>query len=259
MTSMEYHRPDSIEQAVGLLPNATLLAGGTALTPHRSEVHAIIDLQLLPLDELTVEHGSIRLGATCKLQAIVESSPPLPQALAEAAALEAPLNLRNMATVGGTLVACDGRSPLVTVLLALNAVAHLLPGGSAEAIEALLEARPKALEARLITRIESKAPAALAYEQVARSPKDLPIVCVALGRFERNGGTSGFHLALGGHGARPVRVPEAEVALGNGDVDAASSAASAAYARAGDEWASAEYRAHVAAVLTRRLAREVIG
>jgi len=259
MTSIEYHRPDSVEQAVGLLPHATLLAGGTALTPHRSVLRAVIDLQLLPLDQLIVEHGSILLGATCKLQAIVESSPPLPQALARAALLEAPINLRNMATVAGTLAACDGRSPLVTVLLALDAIAHLLPDDTAVPVDLLLASRPQALEGRLITGIEAKAPAALAYEQVARSPKDLPIVCVALGKFEGKGGASEFHLSLGGYGTRPVRVPEAEAALENGDVDTATSAASAAYAMAGDEWASADYRAHVAGVLTRRLAREVIG
>jgi carbon-monoxide dehydrogenase medium subunit len=259
MSPIEYHRPDSLEQAIRLLPDATPLAGGTALTPRRAEVRKVIDLQQLPLDELTVESGSIRLGATCKLQAIVEYPPPLPRALAQAAAREAPLNLRNMATVAGALVACDGRSPLATVLLAMNAVAQLLPGDSLEALDRLLESRPHSLQGKLITRIQTKAPLALAYEQVARSPRDLPIVCAALGLFETTDRDREFHLSLGGSGSRPVCVPLAGVALAKGDLDAAASAASAAYARADDEWASAEYRAHVAGVLTRRLAREVTG
>ncbi len=256
MTSIDYHRPDSLERALDLLLRAQPLAGGTALTPNRSEITAVVDLQQLSLDELVVEKGSIRLGATVKLQALVDGSPPLPAALAEAASLEAPLNLRNMATVAGTIVACDGRSPLVTVLLAMDAVARFAPGDSAVPVDSLLAARPQALEGKLITRLEARPPAALRYQQVARSPKDRPIVCAALGKLEGKGGRSEFRLALGGHGSRPVRVPTAEAALLRGDLEAAASAAAAAYAQADDEWASAAYRSHVAAVLTRRLAQE---
>jgi probable selenate reductase FAD-binding subunit len=257
MSSIDYHRPDSLQKALELLPGAQPLAGGTALTPRRSEITAVVDLQQLGFDGLGADQGSIWFGATCKLQALVDAS-GLPAALIQAANLEAPVNLRNMATVAGTIVACDGRSPLVAVLLALDAVARLAPGDSAASIDALLEARPQALDGRLITRLEMRPPAVLRYEQVARSLKDRPIVCAALGGFEGKGGRFEFRLALGGHGSRPVRVPPAEAALQRGDPEAAAAAASAAYARAGDEWASAEYRAHVAAVLTRRLAQEVV-
>jgi CO/xanthine dehydrogenase FAD-binding subunit len=56
---------------------------------------------------------------------------------------------------------------------------------------------------------------------------------------------------------RPVLVPEAELALAAGDVSGAAEAAKTAYAQADDDWASAEYRSEVAAVLIRRLAGEV--
>ena len=258
MNPIDYHRPDSLEKALALLPGARPLAGGTALTPRRSEISSVVDLQQLPLDELVVEKDSIRLGATCKLQTLVEAMPALPAALSAAASLEAPFNLRNMATVAGTIVTCDGRSPLVTVLLALDAVARLAPGDMTMSLDSLLGARPQALEGKLITRLEARPPAALRYEQVARSPKDRPIVCVALGKSEGKGRKSEFRLVLGGHGSRPLRVPAAEVALQRGDLEAAASAAATAYSQAGDEWASAAYRAHVAAVLTRRLAQELV-
>lgn len=258
MNSIDYHRPDSLEQALRLLSGAEPLAGGTSLTPRRSGVRAVVDLQQLQLDELVVAKDSIRLGATCKLQALVEASPPLPAALAEAAGLEAPLNLRNMATVAGTIVACDGRSPLVTLLLALDAIAHLLPGNQAEPVDSLLQGRPQALDGKLITRLEARSPAALRFAQVARSPKDRPIVCVALGQAQGKSGQVEFRLALGGHGSRPLRLPAAEAALQRGDLETAAAAAAEAYSQAEDPWASAAYRAHVAAVLTRRLAQEVV-
>ena len=47
--------------------------------------------------------------------------------------------------------------------------------------------------------------------------------------------------------------------MADGDPAAAGRAAAAAYAEAGDVWASAEYRSHVAGVLVRRLASEVAG
>jgi carbon-monoxide dehydrogenase medium subunit len=258
MTSFDYHRPKTIEDALSLLKTARALAGGTAVTPARRETQAVVDLQSLRLDKLTIEKGLIHVGATCKLQALVEASGHLPEALATAAQLEAPLNLRHMATLGGTLIACDGRSPLVTVLLAAGATAHLAPDDAAVDLASLLDARPQGLAGKLITRVELPIPAELRYEQVARTPKDRPLVCVSLGSLETKGGNPALLLALGGHGARPRRVPLAEAALARGDVEGAAAAAAREYSAATDAWASAEYRAHVAAVLTRRLGREVV-
>jgi len=258
MTSFDYHRPKTIEEALSLLATARALAGGTAVTPARRGIQGVVDLQSLRLDELTVEKGLIRIGATCKLQALVEASGRLPAALATAAQLEAPLNLRQMATLGGTLVACDGRSPLVTVLLAAGATARLAPDDAAVDLASLLDARPQGLAGKLITHFELPIPAELRYEQVARTPKDRPIVCVSLGKLEGKGGKPAVLLALGGHGVRPRRVPLAEAALARGDVEGAAGAVAREYSAAADAWASAEYRAHVAGVLTRRLGREVV-
>jgi len=64
-------------------------------------------------------------------------------------------------------------------------------------------------------------------------------------------------VVLGGFGARPIRVPRADKALAAEDVRAAGEAAAEAYKEAGDVWASAEYRSHVAAILVRRLAADL--
>jgi CO/xanthine dehydrogenase FAD-binding subunit len=88
------------------------------------------------------------------------------------------------------------------------------------------------------------------YEQVARSPADRPIVAVAVGHTDG----AAHRVVLAGFGDRPIRVARAEKALAADDVRAAGEAAAEAYAQAGDAWASAEYRSHVASVLVRRLA-----
>jgi CO/xanthine dehydrogenase FAD-binding subunit len=101
-----------------------------------------------------------------------------------------------------------------------------------------------------VTALQWKMKATLRYEQVARTPADRPIVAAAVGHTD---GTA-YRVVLAGFGSRPVRVPRAEKALAADDPRAAGEAAAEAYAEAGDAWASAEYRSHVAAVLLRRLA-----
>jgi CO/xanthine dehydrogenase FAD-binding subunit len=76
------------------------------------------------------------------------------------------------------------------------------------------------------------------------------VVTVAIGHTD---GTA-YRVVIGGFGPRPKRVPRAEKALGAEDAKAAGDAAAEACAEASDAWASAEYRAHVASVLVRRIA-----
>lgn len=250
MSPLEYYRPKTLEEALALLERGVPLAGGTALTPRRYHLEAVIDLQDLGLDGLEVGETEVRVGAAVRLQRLVEEA-GAPEVLRRACRQEAGWNLRNMATLGGAAASGDGRSPLLTVLLALDARLRLEPGSEEQALDAWLEARGKPPR-RLITEIVLPRPEAAAYEQVARSPADRPLVAAALARHG-----DGWRVALGGYGERPVRVPQAEAALAMGDLSAAARAAGEAYRQAGDAWASAEYRSEVAAVLVRRLATEV--
>jgi CO/xanthine dehydrogenase FAD-binding subunit len=94
----------------------------------------------------------------------------------------------------------------------------------------------------LVTHVSIPLNVNLAYEYVARTPFDLPIVCVALAQWP-SGRT---RLVIGGHGSTPKLVLDG---LDAGNVELA---ARDAYSQAGDEWASAEYRQEVAAILARR-------
>jgi CO/xanthine dehydrogenase FAD-binding subunit len=88
----------------------------------------------------------------------------------------------------------------------------------------------------------------MAYESVARTPADLPIVCAAAA-----GWPSGrTRLALGGFGMAPL------LALDGPEPEGAEIAARSAYSDAGDEWASAEYRREIAPVLARRCIEQLI-
>jgi CO/xanthine dehydrogenase FAD-binding subunit len=242
-----YHRPTTLEEALTYLarPNALPLGGGTLLSqPGPAPVEAV-DLQALGLNLLHKRGEALEIGATVTLQGLLES-PDAPEALKAALKLEAPLNLRNAATVAGTLVAADGRSTFATVLLALDAKCIVFDGQySVISLGDLLPWRAETLHGKLITQIEIPLKVKLAFETVARTPADKPIACAALA-----GWPSGrMRLALGGYGKAPLLAMDGVESEGPEPVQAA---ARNAFHEAADEWASADYRMDVAATLARR-------
>ena len=246
MTALPYHRPQSLEEALELLEHGTPLAGGTQLTPSLRGIEALVDLQDLGLDELEIGEGVMKMGGTATLQALVAAASQLPADLVQVARLEAGWNIRNKATVAGTIVTGDGRSPLLTVLLAMATTVEFAPGGEQVPFEDVLRRGTERTGGKLITSIRSSLPTDLLYAQVARSPADRPQVCVAVGA-----GTSGVSLALGGFGMYPKLLQDVA------DPEQAGEWARSAYADAGDQWASAAYRSAAAGALAARLVDQV--
>ena len=252
-----YHRPQTLQEALALIgrptPHTVPLGGGTLLSHASEEAMEVVDLQALALNIITEQGKNLEAGATATLQTLLEHA-GCPTALRTALKLEAPLNMRNAATVAGTLVTCDGRSTLTTVLLALDAKLSLIradgstgkttkakttsAGSEAEALGDFLPLRPAGLITKVTFPLQSK----LAFEYVARTPSDKPIVCAALAQWP-SGRT---RLALGGFGAAP------RLAMDGTEAEGLQVAARNALHDATDEWGSAEYRMDVAATLAKR-------
>jgi CO/xanthine dehydrogenase FAD-binding subunit len=129
------------------------------------------------------------------------------------------------------------------------------PGPQQWSLDELLARRGSLPDGLLVTSIVFQVPLRIAQSAVARSPADRPILCAVVARLA--GRAPSFGVALGGFGPRPIVIPEAELALAAGDVSSAAEAARTACANAQDAWASAEYRAEVAATFIHRLAGEV--
>jgi putative selenate reductase FAD-binding subunit len=240
----QYHRPQTLEEALKLLsrPNTYPLGGGTVLTQQKDESFSVVDLQALGLDKLHKSGYNLEIGATVTLQTLLESL-YASTALKMALELEAPLNLRTMGTVAGALVTCDGRSPFGAVMLALDAICILASDEpSAISLGNLLPLRDNLLHGKLITKIEIPLNIKLAFDTVARTPADKPVVCAALARWH-SGRT---RLALGGWGNSPL------MAMDGNESGGLQEAARNAFSAAGDEWASAEYRMEVAGILAKR-------
>jgi putative selenate reductase FAD-binding subunit len=236
-----YHRPQTLDEALALLtqPDTLPLGGGTLLSHPTADSVSVVDLQRLGLDSLRVNGNELQIGATYTLQSLFESK-ECPEALKVAIKLEAPINVRNSATVAGTLVASDGRSPFATSLLAMDAKITVVSSGqsSVVSIGEFLPLRPRGL----ITSITIPLNAKFAFEFTSRTPADKPLVAAALAQW--NSGRT--RLALGGFGKSPM------LAMDGTEADGLDAAARNAYHEAVDDWASAEYRMDVAATLAKR-------
>jgi probable selenate reductase FAD-binding subunit len=255
MTPLEYLLPETIEEALNYLESGVPLAGGTGLTPRRHALKVVVDLRKLGLDGIERKDDGLRIGATATLQKIVEVDVNLPEKLREVCKLEYGWNLRNRATIGGVIMGSDGRSAILTTLLALDAQIVQQPGSVIVPLDELLDRRS---DVKLITHIQFKEPSRLLYERVARAPADFPLVCAALAYWNKNG-KERYVISIGGHGDHPLRLREAEAILDDKkDISSAVELARNVYAGAGDRWASAEYRSEVVGTLVQRLLREVI-
>ncbi|NWF65506.1 MAG: FAD binding domain-containing protein [Chloroflexi bacterium] len=237
-----YHRPQTLEEAFDLLTqsNTLPLGGGTLLSTPTTAPVAVVDLQSLGLDLLRLNGNELQIGATCTLQSLLEHE-NCPSALKTALKLEAPLNLRNAATIAGTLVASDGRSPFSAMVSAMDAKINIRSSNSESQILNIGEfilTRPNGLIISISIPLNIKS----AFEYVSKTPADKPIVGAALAQW--NSGRT--RLTLCGYGKSP------HLAMDGAEADGIQEAARNAYHEAQDEWASAEYRMDIAAVLAKR-------
>lgn len=250
---IEYIRPTSLSEALDNLnlPNSAPLAGGTCLnTPgYRSKLErqagsdalTLVDMQNLSLNHLRKHGNNLEIEACVTLQQLCENA-YAPEALKEAIKLEAPLNIRNMATAAGTLVSCTGRSAFACAMLALDTKLFIEPGSVDTFLGNYLPLRGEPVPGKLITKITIPLNVSLAFEHVGRTKFDLPIVCAAVAKWA----SGRMRLALGGYGLSPLLAMDGTA---NDDI---KTAARNGYHEAADEWASAEYRADVAATLAGR-------
>jgi len=242
----EYHRPDTLEQALALLsrsePKTVPLGGGAQLSRSAVDDVAVVDLQLLGLDYIRSDNHHVIIGACTPLQKVMECE-LIPGRLREVLKNEYSANLRGQATLGGCISAGDGRSSFLTGLLGLNAELVWLPGEREISVGDFLALRQTWPSGQMIREVRIPSNANLAFEGVARSLADRPVLCVAVGRWS-SGRT---RVALGGTGKSPILAMDGPEAAG------AELAVKDALLHADDAWASAEYRMAVGTQIVRRL------
>ena len=242
---VEYHRPETLQAALELLsrknPRTVPLGGGTHLSHYRGDPIAVVDLRKLDLGKIERSVEFMRIGSTVTLQALIDSV-ETPQMLKEVVRFESNYNLRQSATVAGTLVTGDGKSAFLSALLALDAQVILQPGGQKETVGEWLGHRSTRNESKLITGLEIPCDVALKYDFVGRSPQDLPIVSVAVGEWA----DGRRRVVIGGDAAFPV------LAMDGKDIGTVESSIENACSQLSKSQNS-EYIPKIATTLARRL------
>ncbi|MGY1617162.1 FAD binding domain-containing protein [Geodermatophilus sp. SYSU D00691] len=257
----DYVRASSVEEAIAALTehgdDAKLIAGGHSLLPLmklRLAVPAVlVDISRIPeLSYVRVEDGEVAIGAGTRHFELERSDVALAEVplLPHVASRVGDPQVRHRGTLGGTVAHSDPASDLPTALLALGGdVVVQGPGGrrSIPVTEFWLGFFETALEPDEVVvelRVPRTGAGGWGYEKFTRRENDWPIVAAAAvqGR-----------VALANMAGAVVRATATEEALAGG----ASIADAAALADQGlepssDMHADAEYRRHLARLLTRR-------
>jgi carbon-monoxide dehydrogenase medium subunit len=276
----EYFDPRSVAEAVALLAEhgdrAKVLAGGQSLVPLLNlrliRPAVLVDVnRIAALAYIREQDGTLALGALTRLH-VVESSPALRRhvpLLATAAAHVGHLAIRHRGTIGGNLAHADPASELPAVLLALEGQV-VATGPRGERVIAAADffrgALTTALEpTELVSEVRvpvTPGGSGEAFLQVSRREGDFALAGVGvLIQRAPDGRCARARLGLCGVGDTAVRPREAERILERDGVTEDSLRAAAreveqAVAPSDDVQASAEYRRHVAGVLTVRAVRQ---
>ena len=267
----QYHRPSSVDAAWHLVERADgaarLLGGGTDLVVRcPPEVSTLVDLADAGLRYVeSTADGGLRLGAMSTFTDLLEHPAVVTHTtgvVGEMLAQVGSVLHRNSATIGGHVVR-RRLSDVLPVLLALDATVLLYAGTERELrIDEYLagDLGPHVvIEVRIPPRVEGSA---AAFTRVARTAFDHALVNGCCRVDIHDGVIAVARVVVGESSAIGRRLaPVEEVLVGASltpsTIDTAVAATRAAVDLHGDWIASAEYRQHLAGVVTQRCLRAV--
>jgi aerobic carbon-monoxide dehydrogenase medium subunit len=268
--AFDYAAPESLDEAIAALAqggeDAKVLAGGHSLLPLMKLRLAVptllVDLRRVPgLTGIARENGSFRVGAMTTHHQVATGGLGLASA---AAATIADQQVRNRGTLGGSLAHGDTASDMPAVLLACDGEVTARGSGGERTIAA-----SELFQDYLTTSLasdevltEARMPAmdgyGFGYEKFNRRVEDWAMVAAcALVKKGPDGSCEDVRIGLTHMGSTPLRATAAEAALRGGGLDADAIARAAEQAAEGTEPpadlnATADYKRHLARVLTRR-------
>jgi len=272
--AFDYHAPTTVEEALQLLATSgddvKILAGGQSLIPvlrlRLAAPDVMIDLgRITELRGIRDDGSALVIGAMTP-HAEVASNPLLRQhatVLAEAAETVADPQVRHRGTFGGALAHADPAGDLPAPVLALGAELEIAgPGGrrtvpAAEFFQGLFATAIGEDEILTQVRVPKHTGWGGHYEKFTRVAQQWSIVAVAAAVRAEGGSIAEARVALTNMGAVPIRAHAVEQALQGQPATAQAVAAACAAAAEGtdpptDLNGDADYRRHLAGVLTRR-------
>ncbi len=272
--AFDYVAPTSLEDALAALAgggDVKVLAGGQSLLPVlRMRLNApdkVVDLgRIESLRGVTDDGGAIRIGAMTAYADLVDHAMLAEHAAVLQAAVRtiADPQIRHRGTLGGSAVHADPAGDVGAPLLALDA--EFVIAGShgertvaaADFFEDLFATAVGEDEILTAIRIPKQTGCGGAYEKFVRVAQQWSIVAVAASVCVADGRFTTARIGLTNMGSTPLRARAVESAIvGVAVSDAAAVAAACAGAAEGtnppsDLNGTADYRRHLATVLTRR-------
>jgi len=278
-SSFGYSRPESVADALAALaaagPEAKVLAGGQSLVPllnmRLAAPSHLVDInRLAELRYISVADGQVRIGALAR-HADVLADPAVAAAqplISDAIALVAHPVIRNRGTTVGSIVHADPAGEMTAVLALLGGSVRLRSSGGERSVAAAdfflgpLESdmRPGELATEAAFPVLG-ARAGTAFAEVSRRSGDYAICGVAaVVHLDSEGGIGAARAAYLSVAGKPLVLDLSEACAGTA---AGPDSGDAAFAQAGrlaaarvspasDIHATADYRRHLAGVLTRR-------
>jgi len=267
--SFDYQRPTTIDEAIALLAkhgdDAKVLAGGHSLIPamklRLARPRIVIDIaRIANLSEIRESGGRIAIGALAthravETSALLNSKCPV---LSEAASVIGDVQVRNKGTIGGSLVHADPAADYPAAILALDAEVEVAGPGGRRTIRAadffvdLLQTSLAADEILIEVRVPATA-RTVAYVKTEQKASGFALAGVAV-----VAGADGIRIGVTGVAATAYRAAAAEQVLAGQSSPSPETIALAASRAAdgveplNDIHASADFRAHLARVNTRR-------
>lgn len=262
MEVQNYLRPKTIEEAYQALlasPNNHVLGGGAWIKLTLKSVDTLIELEDVVSHNITKTSTGIVIGAMATLREI-EQSPILANYLdgylCHVVNQIMGVAVRNVATIGGTVVGAYAFSDLLTALVALDAKLLFHKNGRVS----LSESFNYASERDILTSIELPFLNEKAYfHKISRTSLDFAILNVAVVQH-----SLGFRIIVGSRPGGPVSAIRAENYLKNlgtiknEDILHAAQLASEELAFGSNFRAEAEYRKTLAKVYIQRGLTEVL-
>lgn len=275
----QYHRPENLDEALGLLtelgPDGRPLAGGQSLIPFMNfrlaRPGALVDLNHVEgLTGITVDDDGLVVGAMTRQWDLEHS----PAAASHCPLLPAALRwvghtaTRSRGTIGGSIAHADPAAELPTVAVALGAEMTVASDGgqtrSIAANEFFVDHYTTAIESgQLLVAVRfPPIPQSMmwGFEEFSFRSGDFAIASAVVTMQSRNGGVDAVGVTLGGVGPTPTRAGQAEQVLTDQEPsEAAWRAAGEAAAMEidpSDDEIPAGYRRQIVATLVEKAARD---
>jgi len=270
-----YARAGSLEEAIALLgarSESRLLAGGQSLLAtlnmRLSAPRTLIDINgIAGLDRITRNGATIEIGALVR-HAQAARSPDIAEfapLIARAIPHIAHPAIRNRGTIGGSIAFADPAAELPACLLALDGEVAITGASGTRAVKA--DAFFKGLYETalgpqdILTGIRVPAASAqsrVGFDEFAMRRGDYAMVGLAATARTDGRNLADVRFAFFGVGQTPVRAKKAEAALANGKLDDAVSALATDLDPPDDIQATSKVKRHLAGVLLRRVARQLM-